>query len=106
MDNAYQVSPLYGLTTVVVIIVVSMLLKKAPQMNTFVVVVVGLLVGYVFLIVMNSIFPLLANNIRIWRQYLVFQGYETTDNMSYIYVYPPILAVFVIFVALLYNRNI
>jgi hypothetical protein len=105
-SSYYQVPPLYGITTIIVVTVVATLLKKAPQLNTFVVIVVGLLVGYIFVLFMNTIFPSINSTIRDFRQFLTYQYYSSSDSTGYIYVYPPILIVFIIFIILLYNRNI
>lgn len=105
-SNFYQVPPLYGATTVLVVVVVSLLLKRAPQMNTLVVVVIGLLVGYIFVLFMNTIFPSINSTLRDFRQFLYYQYLSNQNTTGYIYVYPPLLVVFIIFVILLYNRNI
>jgi xanthine/uracil permease len=105
-SSYYQVPPLYGITTVIVVTVVALLLKKAPQMNTLVVIVIGLLVGYIFVLFMNTIFPSINATLRDFKQFLYFQYLNSHDTTGYIYVYPPLLVVFIIFVILLYNRNI
>ncbi len=105
-SSVYQVPPLYGVTTLIVVLVVATILKKAPQINTLVVVVIGLLVGYIFVLFMNTLFPSINAVIRDFRQFLYYQYLSSSDSTGYIYVYPPLLVVFIIFVILLYNRNI
>lgn len=104
--SLYQIPPMYGATIILVIAVVATILKKSPQMNTLVVVVIGLLVGYLFVLFMNTLFPTINSTIRDFRQFLYFQYLSGQDTVGYIYVYPPLLVVFIIFVILLYNRNI
>ena len=105
-SSYYQVPPLYGITTIIVVSVVAALLKNAPQLNTFVVIVVGLLVGYIFVLFMNTIFPSINSTLRDFKQFLTYQYYSSSDSTGYIYVYPPLLAVFILFIVLLYNRTI
>jgi flagellar biosynthesis protein FliR len=104
--NNFEFSPLYILSLLFVIIIVSILMRKAPQLNLFVVIVIGLLSGYVFLLVSTTIFPHLQNTLMHWRQFMNHTYYEQTHETGYIYVYPPLLAVFVLFIVLLYNRTI
>ncbi len=105
-ENVFQVPPLYGITTIIVVLVVTILLKKAPTLNTFVVVLIGLLVGYVFVLFMNTIFPSINNNLREFKQFLFYSMGSSSSDMGYIYIFPPILVVFILFIALLYNRTI
>jgi xanthine/uracil permease len=105
-SSFYQIPPLYGVTTILVVVIVASLLKKAPQMNTLVVVVIGLLVGYIFVLFMNTIFPSINATLRDFKQFIYFQYLNNQETTGYIYVYPPLLVVFIIFVILLYNRNI
>ena len=96
----------YALSIIVVLIVCNLLLKKAPQMNTVLVLIVGLLVGYLTLLVINNVFPQLnqfGNNIY---QYYSFQFMNNFSNMGYLQIWPPILAILIIFVVLLYNKQL
>ena len=100
-------SPLYIISLLFfVILIVSTLMRKAPQLNLFVVMVIGILSGYVFLIISSSIFPHLQSTLNNWRQFMNHTYYEQTHETGYIYVYPPLLAVFILFIVLLYNRTI
>ncbi len=100
-------SPLYILSLLFfVILIVSTLMRKAPQLNLFIVMLIGLLSGYVFLIVSSTIFPHLQSTLMNWRQFMNHTYYEQTHETGYIYVYPPLLAVFILFIVLLYNRTI
>ncbi len=105
-ENVYQVPPLYGITTIIVVLVVTLLLKKAPTLNTFVVILVGLIVGYVFVLFMNTIFPSINMNVRDFKQFLYYSMATTGYETGYIYIFPPLLVVFILFIALLYNRTI
>ncbi len=61
---------------------------------------------YIFVLFMNTLFPSINAVIRDFRQFLYYQYLSSSDSTGYIYVYPPLLVVFIIFVILLYNRNI
>lgn len=92
------------LSIVFVVIVISILLKKAPQINTFVLVIVGVIVGYVFLIITNTVLPKLNEVYNNWREFVMYNYSAKVDNMGYIHIYPPLFFVFVLFLVLLYYR--
>ncbi len=104
-DNL-TITPEYGISLVVVILVVAMLMKKSPQMNTFLVVVIGVLVGYVFLLVVNNIFPYLNQWLTEIKGYFKYLLLNRFNNMGYFHIFPPILIVLILFIILLYNKNI
>ena len=96
----------FAVSTIVTIVVASILIKKNPNMSTLVVVLGGLAVAYVTLQIVNFLFPQinqLANN--VW-QYFAYQLMTNFNNMGYLHVWPPIFAVLIIIVVLLYNRNL
>ena len=96
----------FAVSTIVTIVVASMLIKKNPNMSTLVVVLGGLAVAYVTLQIVNFLFPKInstANN--VW-QYFAYQLMTNFNNMGYLHVWPPIFAVLIIIVVLLYNRNL
>ncbi len=100
------ITPQYGISLVVVILVVAMLMKKSPQMNTFLVVVIGVLVGYAFLLVVNNIFPYINQWLSEIKEYIKFLMLNRFSNMGYFHIFPPILVVLLLFIILLYNKNI
>jgi hypothetical protein len=100
------ITPEYGISIVVVVLVVAMLMKKSPQMNTFVIVVIGVLVGYAFLVIMNNVFPYLNQWLANIKQYIKFLILNRFNNMGYFHIFPPILLVLILFIILLYNKNI
>ena len=96
----------FAVSTIVTVVVATILLKKNPKMSTIVVVIGGLVVSYITLQVVNFLFPQInkvANN--IW-QYFVYSLMTNFNNMGYLHVWPPIFAVLIILVVLLYNRNL
>ena len=96
----------YIVSIVITIIVCNLLVRSSPQMNTIIIVIAGLLVGFISLYIMNNFFPylnIIANNIYNYYSYQVMNNF---NSMGYMHVWPPILAVLVIFVILLYNRHL
>lgn len=96
----------YFISLIIVIVVCSMLVKGSPQMNTVIVVIVGLFVGYISVLLINLLTPNLssiATNLYLYYTYQIMNNFNST---GYVHVWPPILAVLVIFVILLYNRQL
>jgi multisubunit Na+/H+ antiporter MnhB subunit len=96
----------YAVSIVVVLIVCNLLVKTSPQMNTVIVIIVGLLVGYLTLITMNTLFPALNSFVSSVYQYYSLQMLGNFNNMGYVNVWPPILAVLIIFIVLLYYNQL
>jgi xanthine/uracil permease len=96
----------YTISIIVVLVVTNLLVKSNPQMNTVVVIIAGLLIGYITMYVMNNFFPYLnklADNLLGYVKYEVMNNFS---SMGYMHVWPPILAILVIFIILLYNKNL
>jgi ABC-type Fe3+-siderophore transport system permease subunit len=96
----------YALTLIIVILVCKALLQKTPEMNSLIVVIAGLVVGYLSLIVVNYLVPKLnktASNVKQYYGYILTSNF---NNMGYLNIWPPILAVLIIFIILLYNKNL
>ena len=96
----------YAVSIIIILVVCNILVKTNPQMNTIVVIILGLLVGYISLWVMNKVFPAVNKTASNVGQYYNYQFMNNFSNMGYIHVWPPILAVLVIFIILLYNKNL
>lgn len=96
----------YFLTLIIVIIVCNLLLKKSPQMNTIVVLLIGLVIGYISLTIFHHLLPKLADigtSIYLYYTYQIMNNFNST---GYYHVWPPILAILIVFVILLYNRQL
>lgn len=96
----------YIVSIIIILVVCNLLVKTNPQMNTIIVIIAGLVIGFISLYIMNNFFPYLnrtANNIY---QYYSFQLMNNFTSMGYMHVWPPILAVLIIFIILLYNKNL
>ena len=96
----------YAVSIIVTLVVMSMLLKRTPTMNSAVVVIGGLAVAYITLVIMNYLFPKVNKVAQNVRQYFVYSIMTNFNNLGYLHVWPPILAVLIVFVVLLYNRNL
>ena len=96
----------YAISIIVVLVVCNLLLKTNPQMNTIIVIIAGLLIGYITLFIMNNLFPQLNKFGSNLYQYYSFQVMNNFNSMGYTHVWPPILAILLIFIILLYNRNL
>jgi ABC-type Fe3+-siderophore transport system permease subunit len=96
----------YIISVVVILIVCNLLVKTNPQMNTIIVLIVGLLVGYLSLLIMNSLFPALNSFGTNVYQYAYTSAIGSFNDTGYMNVWPPILAILIIFIILLYNRQL
>jgi ABC-type Fe3+-siderophore transport system permease subunit len=82
------------------------LMKNNPQINTIIVIISGLAVGYVTLFVMNNIFPNINKLAQDIYNYYTYQFTRNFDSMGYIHIWPPVFAILLIFIILLYNRQL
>ena len=96
----------YALTIIIVILVCNALMKRSPNMNSAIIVLAGLLVGYLSLIILNNLVPGLNRFMNNIKQYYAYSIMGRFNNMGYFNVWPPILAVLIIFIILLYNKNL
>ena len=96
----------YAVSIIIILVVCNLLIKTNPQMNTVVVIIAGLLVGYLSLLIMNKVFPSVNKFASNVYQYYSFQIMNNFTSMGYMHVWPPILAILIIFIVLLYNRNL
>jgi hypothetical protein len=96
----------YAVSIIVTLVVMSMLIKKNPSMNSVIVVIGGLAIAYVTLVIMNYLFPYINKIAANVYQYFVYSIMSNFNNLGYLHVWPPILAVLIVFVVLLYNRNL
>jgi ABC-type Fe3+-siderophore transport system permease subunit len=96
----------YALSIIVVLVVCNYLIKSSPQMNSFIVIIAGLLVGYISLLVINTLFPAINNVGSNGYQYYSYMFMNNFNNMGYMHVWPPILVVLIIFIVLLYSNQL
>ena len=96
----------YAVSIIVILVVCNLLIKINPQMNTIIVLIVGLLVGYLSLLIMNTLFPAINSFGTNMYYYLYTTTISSFNNTGYMNVWPPILGILLIFIVLLYNRQL
>ena len=96
----------YAVSIIIILVVCNALMKKNPNMNTAVIIILGLLVGYIALYIMNNFFPYINQIALNVSQYIQFSILTNFSSMGYMHIWPPILAVLVVFIVLLYNKNL
>ena len=96
----------YTISLIVVIVVCNLLLKKNPQMNTVVVVIIGLVVGFLVWYLLQYMLPNIQSTATNLYMFSTNQVMSNFNNTGYIHVWPPILAILVVFIILLYNRQL
>jgi uncharacterized membrane protein YesL len=96
----------YAISIIVILVVCNALIKTNPNMSTVVIIIVGLLVGFISLKIINKVFPYMNQTGRSFYNYIEFSFLSNFTSMGYMHIWPPILAVLVVFVILLYNRNL
>ena len=96
----------YSITLIIVILVCYQLTKGNSQMNPVVVIIIGLIVAYVCMKLLKVVTPGINNLSTNLYLYTTYQIMNNFSNTGYYHVWPPILAVLVIFLVLLYNRQL
>ena len=96
----------FAASMIVTLVVMTMMLKKNPDMSTIVVVIAGLAVSYVSLQIINFLFPMINKTASNVWSYFLYTMMTNFNNLGYLHIWPPIFAVLLIFVVLLYNRNL
>jgi ABC-type Fe3+-siderophore transport system permease subunit len=96
----------YILSILIVLIVVYFLMKNAPQLNIAVVLITGLVIGYIAIFLVNTFFPSFNSSSSRIYDYFMYYSLNNYNNTGYIQIWPPLLAVLIIFIILLYNRQL
>ena len=68
--------------------------------------VIPLVVAYASLTLFNMILPKINKYGNLVGNYIEVNALSSINSMNYLQVFPPILAVFLIFMVLIYNKNI
>ncbi len=97
----YLVSVLAGLTA-------GYLVNRAqPRTNSAIkFFIVPLSVSYGVLMVVNALFPFLNQWGVIMRRYFEDKTLGEINDTGYMQIFPPLFAIFIVFIVLLYNRNL
>lgn len=94
----------YIVSIVVIILVCDFIIKKQPQLNMVIVILIGLVTGYLTLLFINSFFPTFSKVFTHFGNYLEFEILNNFNNTGYAHVWPPIMAILIVFIILLYGR--
>lgn len=105
-ENNIDFSFEFAVSIIITLVVMTMMIKKNPDMSTIIVAISGLAIAYISLKCINFLFPKINNAASNVYQYLVFSMMTNFNSLGYLHVWPPIMAVLIIFVVLLYNRNL
>ena len=68
--------------------------------------VVPLLMSFISLKIFNYLFPKMNTAGNNTSNYLQYGAMDTLSNMGYMQVFPPLFAVLILVVIMLYNRNL
>jgi len=68
--------------------------------------IVPIIVAYLFVLIVTSIFPNFDARSKKIKSYFQYRTLGEINAINYIQIFPPILAILVIFIILLYNRNL
>ena len=96
----------YAVSLIVVLVVCHTMFKKNPAIHPLGLIAAGLVVGFIVLYVLNKYFPALNKTAKDMYSYFVFQYMSNFNSMGYTHIWPPLLAVFVLFVILLYGGRL
>lgn len=96
----------YAVSIIITLLVCSIAIQRSPKMNTFVVIILGLVVSYISLLILNFLFPNINKLFRSIWNYISYMFMNNFNNTGYIHVWPPVLAVLIIFFVLLYTKNL
>ena len=80
--------------------------KSAPNSALWVKLLVGLFAGYLSLLIFNNVIPGINTFGTNAKNYVVSKTYGGINSMQYIYIFPPLFVVLVLFLALLYNGSL
>jgi hypothetical protein len=106
LGNNINFSFEYAVSIIIVLVVCYSILRLSPGLNIIIVLLAGLLAGYLSLFILNNVFPSLNKTFQNIQQYYTYQIMNNFNSMGYMHVWPPILAVLIIFIILLYNKNL
>ena len=105
-ENNIDFSFEFAVSTIITLVVMTMMIRKNPQLSTVIIVIAGLAISYIALQVVNFLFPQINKVASNVYQYFLYTIMTNFNNLGYLHVWPPIMAVLIIFVVLLYNRNL
>lgn len=96
----------YVISIIIIMISVGIIQKNAPKTSIIIKLIVGLLIGYLSLFILNFALPQLNNMGKSISNYSKNSMYGTINNTGFIQMYPPFFAVLIIFLVMLYSGQI
>ena len=105
-ENNIDFSFEFAVSIIVTLVIMTIMVKKNPDMSSIIIVVSGLAIAYITLQLVNFLFPEINKIANNAYQYIIYTLMSNFNNLGYLHVWPPIMAVLIIFVVLLYNRNL
>lgn len=96
----------YVISLIIVLVVCIYLMKSVPSLHPMLVIVIGLLIAYLVVTGINFVFPTLTKTSENVSQYMEYSLYSSFNDLGYLNVWPPLFAVMIIFIILLYNGQI
>ncbi len=96
----------YVISLIIVLTVCVYLMKSVPTLHPILIVVIGILVAYLVISGINFIFPTFTSTSENVSQYMEYSLYSNFNDLGYLNVWPPLFAVMIIFIILLYNGQI
>jgi ABC-type enterochelin transport system permease subunit len=96
----------YALSVIIIIVATYLILKKNPQINIYLLIFIGLVIKSLSLFIMNLLFPAMSSTSYNIYQYFLFRSMNNFTSTGYMHIWPPILAVLVIFIILVFNKKL
>ncbi len=96
----------YAISLIVVIFVCVILLKSIPSLHPVLVILVGLITAYLFVIMIRYVMPTFETTASNMSQYVEYSIYSNLNDLGYFNIWPPVFVVLLIFIILLYNGQI
>lgn len=96
----------YAISLIIVLVVCTYLMKSVPTLHVGLVVLVGLLTAYLVITFLNYFMPSFSATTENVTQYVEYSIYSNFNDMAYFNIWPPILAVLIIFIVLMYNGKL
>ena len=106
IDTATTLKPQDILSLLIALLAYYWSNSLAPNSPVWLKIIVGLFGGYVSLLILNNVVPNLNRQGHRVSNYVVGKAFGTVDGMSYIYIFPPLFAVLIIFLILLYTGQL
>jgi hypothetical protein len=96
----------YAISLIIVLTISIYLMKSIPTLHPVIVIVVGLVVAYLFMTLINLALPSFASTTNNVTQYMEYSVYSNLNDLGYFNIWPPIFVVLLLFIILLYNGQL